>query len=180
MKLQPCTQYTSVSRNKPFISVPGISCSVSRLHSHRTTCKTSTTVIGGTIGGSNSRRDGGSNSRRELLKPPAAAATLSYDSYNNSYLRDSRTADATAEPVAPLPTPPTSSSDWSVLPYLWKLALAEKQMAWRIGAAFTCMLMSKAAGVGHVHLERQCCPLLRNVAWSLWPPFNTTSITTCG
>jgi hypothetical protein len=64
----------------------------------------------------------------------------------NSYLNESRTADATAKPVAPLPTPPASSSDWGVLPYLWNLALAEKQMAWRIGVAFMCMLMSKAAG----------------------------------
>jgi hypothetical protein len=71
---------------------------------------------------------------------------LSYDSLHNSYLNESRTADATAKPVAPLPAPPASSSDWGVLPYLWNLALAEKQMSWRIGVAFMCMLISKAAG----------------------------------
>lgn len=89
--------------------------------------------------------------RRSILQPPAAAAaaaTLSYDSLNSTYLSDSRAGDAAAaaKPVPPLPTPPTSSSDWGVLPYLWELAMAEKQMSWRIGAAFTCMLMSKAAG----------------------------------
>lgn len=89
-------------------------------------------------------------SRRRLVhKPPAAAAaaaTLSYDSLNNTYLHDSRTADS-QPPVAALPPPPASSNDWAILPYLWKLAMAEKQMVWRIGAAFTCMLASKAAGV---------------------------------
>lgn len=88
--------------------------------------------------------------RPGTLQPPAAAAaaaaTLSYDAMHNSYLNDSRTADAAAKPVAPLPAPPASSSDWGVLPYLWELALAERAMSWRIGAAFACMLMSKAAG----------------------------------
>lgn len=88
-----------------------------------------------------------SGTRQTILRPPAAAATLSYDYANNSYLSDSRTQDASFHPVAPLPTPPTSSSDWGVLPYLWDLARAEKQLSWRMGAAFICMLMSKAAGV---------------------------------
>jgi hypothetical protein len=62
---------------------------------------------------------------------------------SNSYV--SSAPDAVA-PVAPLPTPPKSSSDWSVLPYLWQLAVAEKQLSWRLGAAFVCMLVSKSAG----------------------------------
>lgn len=91
-------------------------------------------------------------SRRRLLHQPpaaaaAAAATLSYDSLNNTYLYDSRTA-APQPPVAALPPPPASSNDWAILPYLWSLAVAEKQMVWRMGAAFICMLASKAAGLG--------------------------------
>lgn len=91
-----------------------------------------------------------SSSRTTPTTPVAAAAagaaaTLSYDSLHNPYLQDSRAA--ASHPVAPLPAPPASSSSgWGVLPYLWELARAEKQMAWRMGVAFICMLMSKAAG----------------------------------
>jgi hypothetical protein len=49
--------------------------------------------------------------------------------------------------VAPLPAPPKSGQSLAdVLPYLLKLALSEKQLSWRLGAAFVCMLVSKAAG----------------------------------
>jgi hypothetical protein len=85
--------------------------------------------------------------RQPVVAAAAAAATLSYDSLNNTYLYDSRTA-APQPPVAALPPPPASSNDWAILPYLWSLAVAEKQMVWRMGAAFICMLASKAAGGG--------------------------------
>lgn len=109
-------------------------------------------------------------SRRRLVQQSpvaaaAAAATLSYDSMNNTYLYDSRTADAPA-PVAALPPPPASSNDWAILPYLWKLAVAEKQMVWRIGAAFICMLASKAAGVA---CGKQCAVATHLHGGSLQP-----------
>lgn len=53
-----------------------------------------------------------------------------------------------AHEVAPLPAPPKSGQSLAdVLPYLLKLALSEKQLKWRLGAAFACMLVSKAAGL---------------------------------
>jgi hypothetical protein len=48
--------------------------------------------------------------------------------------------------VAPLPQPPSSATLSRVLPYLAKLALSEKQLSWRLGVAFMCMVTSKAAG----------------------------------
>ena len=46
----------------------------------------------------------------------------------------------------PLPNPPKSSTFVDVLPYLLKLALAEKANYWRIGTAFVALLVSKCAG----------------------------------
>jgi hypothetical protein len=73
----------------------------------------------------------------------AAAGTLRHDSLLSSYLNDSRATAAAAKPMPPLPAAPSSFSLWGVLLYLSQLAMAEKQMLWRIGAAFTCILLSK-------------------------------------
>lgn len=54
--------------------------------------------------------------------------------------------------VAPLPPPPSSATLFRVLPYLAKLALSEKQLSWRLGVAFMCMVTSKAAGEWHQRL----------------------------
>ena len=43
-------------------------------------------------------------------------------------------------PVAPLPTPPDSTSAWSVATYLARLAVGEKQLLWRVGLAFVFMV----------------------------------------
>ncbi|KAF8062057.1 ATM1 [Scenedesmus sp. PABB004] len=60
---------------------------------------------------------------------------------------DAREA-AAAPAVAPLPAPPRSGESLvEVLPYLLKLAMAERQLSWRLGAAFAFMLVSKAAGL---------------------------------
>jgi hypothetical protein len=48
--------------------------------------------------------------------------------------------------VPPLPPPPDSAKMASVLNYLAKLALSERQLAWRLGVAFLCMVLSKGAG----------------------------------
>jgi hypothetical protein len=60
-----------------------------------------------------------------------------------------------------------------VLPYLWDLARAEKQLSWRMGAAFMFMLMSKASGGSsctqlHVQLPAKDCQalLLKSALWS--------------
>lgn len=45
-----------------------------------------------------------------------------------------------------LPAPPKSSTFVDVLPYIIKLALAERQLWGRLVAAFCCLLVSKAAG----------------------------------
>ena len=68
----------------------------------------------------------------------SAAAALSYSPDADA----SRTFPA----LAPLPTPPQKTTLTSVLPYLAKLAFSEKQMKWRLGVAFICMIISKAAG----------------------------------
>jgi hypothetical protein len=75
----------------------------------------------------------------------ASAASIALDSneYRNSY---STFAEQRQE-VAPLPTPPSGPGLSSILPYLFQLAMAEKQMSWRVGVAFICMLTSKAAGL---------------------------------
>lgn len=65
-----------------------------------------------------------------------------------------------ATSVAPLPPPPRNGENlMEVLPYLVQLAAAERTLSWRIAAAFTCMLASKAAGV-HAHCVCQLLGLL--------------------
>eukprot|EP00882_Tetradesmus_deserticola_P017533 GHRQ01018783.1.p1 GENE.GHRQ01018783.1~~GHRQ01018783.1.p1 ORF type:complete len:477 (+),score=203.35 GHRQ01018783.1:760-2190(+) len=85
-------------------------------------------------------------SRLRTFRIQAAAAAVSYSDLNGS---SSATWQANkAYEVAPLPAPPKSGQSLTdVLPYLFKLALSEKQLKWRLGAAFACMLVSKAAGL---------------------------------
>lgn len=84
-------------------------------------------------------------SRHLTCRIQAAAAAVSYSDVNGS---SSASWQANkAHEVAPLPAPPKSGQSLAdVLPYLLKLALSEKQLKWRLGAAFACMLVSKAAG----------------------------------
>jgi hypothetical protein len=89
-------------------------------------------------------------SRQYTCRIQAAAAAVSYSDVNGS--SSASWQSNKAHEVAPLPAPPTSGQSLTdVLPYLFKLALSEKQLKWRLGAAFACMLASKAAG------EQQPC-----------------------
>jgi hypothetical protein len=84
-------------------------------------------------------------SRRQTCRIQATAAAISYSDVNGSTSASWEANKAHA--VAPLPAPPKSGQSLTdVLPYLFKLALSEKQLSWRLGAAFVCMLVSKAAG----------------------------------
>ena len=53
--------------------------------------------------------------------------------------------------AAPLPPPPRDASFAQTMPYLASLALSERQMWWRVAAAFCLLFISKAAGLS--------CPL---------------------
>eukprot|EP00882_Tetradesmus_deserticola_P029132 GHRQ01032557.1.p1 GENE.GHRQ01032557.1~~GHRQ01032557.1.p1 ORF type:complete len:164 (-),score=29.10 GHRQ01032557.1:12-503(-) len=114
-------------------------------------------------------------SRLRTFRIQAAAAAVSYSDLNGS---SSATWQANkAYEVAPLPAPPKSGQSLTdVLPYLFKLALSEKQLKWRLGAAFACMLVSKAAGGWEPHnglaglvvaLMVACCCA---IAWCSYSP----------
>ncbi|GLI64414.1 hypothetical protein VaNZ11_007620 [Volvox africanus] len=62
----------------------------------------------------------------------------------------SSTAAAVAAkfPAIPLlPTPPGSGNLQDVVPYLLRLALQERHLAWRMAAAISCMVVGKLAGI---------------------------------
>ncbi|EFJ51759.1 hypothetical protein VOLCADRAFT_103403 [Volvox carteri f. nagariensis] len=51
-------------------------------------------------------------------------------------------------PAVPvLPNPPESGSLQDVVPYLLRLALQERHLAWRLAAAVCCMVVAKLAGI---------------------------------
>ncbi|GIL88785.1 hypothetical protein Vretimale_19621 [Volvox reticuliferus] len=51
-------------------------------------------------------------------------------------------------PAVPLlPTPPRSGDLRDVVPYLLRLALQERHLAWRMAAAISCMVVGKLAGI---------------------------------
>jgi hypothetical protein len=71
-------------------------------------------------------------------RPAAAAAAPGLSSRQDraiSCCRCQLPATSTRAPISP-----------QVLPYLAKLALSEVQLAWRLGLAFCCMVISKSAG----------------------------------
>ncbi|GFR51367.1 hypothetical protein Agub_g13792, partial [Astrephomene gubernaculifera] len=60
----------------------------------------------------------------------------------------SSAAIASLYPAVPqLPTPPSSGTLYDVVPYLLRLALQERHLVWRLGAAMCCMVVAKMAGV---------------------------------
>eukprot|EP00878_Enallax_costatus_P016674 GHUV01017494.1.p1 GENE.GHUV01017494.1~~GHUV01017494.1.p1 ORF type:complete len:347 (+),score=102.06 GHUV01017494.1:358-1398(+) len=85
--------------------------------------------------------------RRSACRVAASAAVASFDFSKNGGYVTYNARDTRPEP-AKLPPPPKSGEDLThVLPYILKLALAEKQLSWRLGAAMILMLASKAAGI---------------------------------
>lgn len=85
-------------------------------------------------------------SRRPPCRITASAAAASFDFSKHGGYVTYNARDTRPEPPK-LPPPPKSGEDLThVLPYILKLALAEKQLSWRVGAAVVLMLASKAAG----------------------------------
>ena len=75
-----------------------------------------------------------------------AAASLPYtDLWRAKEAAAARAGHIRTTP-ADLPPPPKSASLVHVLPYLARLALADRQLYWRLGLAFILMCLSKAAG----------------------------------
>lgn len=107
------------------------------------------------------------NTRPALnIRASAAAATWSFRD-NGVVSYDARQA-ASAPAVAPLPAPPKSGESLAhVLPYLMKLAMSEKALSWRLGAAFLCMLVSKAAGKCYLHGVQTVLCVANSAAWML-------------
>ncbi len=56
-----------------------------------------------------------------------------------------------------LPPPPVTGTLRDVVPYLLRLALAEKQLVWRFAAALGCMLCAKLAGACQYDMGALTC-----------------------
>ena len=78
----------------------------------------------------------------------SAAASLPYTDLQQAKEAAATRAGHMRTTPADLPPPPKSASLVHVLPYLARLALADRQLYWRLGLAFILMCLSKAAGGG--------------------------------
>ncbi len=76
----------------------------------------------------------------------SSAASLPYTDLQPAKEAAAARAGHVRTTPADLPPPPKSASLVHVLPYLARLALADRQLYWRLGLAFLLMCLSKAAG----------------------------------
>ena len=95
---------------------------------------------------------------RALLLPRAAAAAIALPAPDGRTAQASHTSSSAASSAQqhpahhigqgppPLPPPPVTGRLVDVVPYLLRLALAEKKLMWRVALAMTCMVISKMAG----------------------------------
>lgn len=88
--------------------------------------------------------------RHRTLHPIAASHALSFKSNGNPNYDEAGPAfqiPKSATLPSPLPPSPKSATLLEVMPYLAKLALGESNLYWRLGAALTLLIFSKATGV---------------------------------
>lgn len=80
-------------------------------------------------------------------QPPSTSTTSHTSNTTNTGSASHRPGPEPPYPAVPtLPPPPVTGTLRDVVPYLLRLALAEKQLVWRFAAALGCMLCAKLAG----------------------------------